>query len=272
MGTIELANRTDAERTVRVTPGPSLDADPSIVVPPKGVADILVRTKPKENGAINDSVALEGDDFKAEIPVRGAPAPAMAQPLAAATPAPSPSASPVNGPQAAPAPEQQAQPAGESLPPMAPEVAAPEPPASPGTPVFSLVVGNVGENTARVTSDFKTAVPVHAWRLEAQTVGVNAAGMPEAQWQPVDNAALDVNGTKVSATLAHLRPNALYVVRLVGVDEQGRLIALSGPGHIWTPRAPERSYWGWVLLGAAAAAAAGTWRWWTRRPRWAGGL
>ncbi len=270
-GTIGLANRTDGPLTVRLTPGPQLDTDAIAVVPAKGVAAISVRAKAGVYGAIRDSVTLEGDDLKASIPVYAAAeaeivpstepsavsdAP-MVTPGRVATTAPRPAA-PVL-PQA---------PADAGLVPITMPLLDPGDSgvAEPRIAVTPLEVGSAGEHAASVSSDFKGAAPVQAWRLEQQTVGRDAAGLGGANWQPMANATVQVNGTTVTAVLARLMPGSLYVVRLVGVDEQQRIVAISAAAPIWTLRAKGGMHWGWVALAAGALAFA-AWKWRTRR-RW----
>jgi hypothetical protein len=123
-----------------------------------------------------------------------------------------------------------------------------------------LDIESVGVGEARVICDFKNARPVHTYRLEAQTVGLDAHGRPEAKWAPFARATMEVNGSSVSAELKHLQPNALYVVRLLGLDAQGAVVAVSSAGELWTARAADGGHWGWVMLGGAALVV-GVWGW-----------
>ena len=69
------------------------------------------------------------------------------------------------------------------------------------------------------------------------------------------------------ADLQHLRPGALYVVRLVGLDGAGRVIEASSIGQVWTVAPGKR--WGWwnvAVVGAIVAiAGVAAWSWLQRR-------
>jgi hypothetical protein len=277
-GTIGLANRTDGPLTVRLTPGPQLDADPSAVVPAKGVAAISVRAKDREHGAIRDSVTITGDDLKVSIPVYAAAEPDL-EPAGEPSPEPSaPPAAPLPGPgrlaAAASAPAAPAlpdAPADSALVPISTPLAEPADPggAEPRIAIMPLAVGGAGQNAASVSCDIKGAAPVRAWRLEQQTVGIDTAGQPVAKWQPMANATVQVSGTTVSAALAGLMPGALYVVRLVGVDDQQRIVAITAAAPVWTLRATGGTHWLWLALATAALAfAAWKWRAGRTRRRW----
>ena len=76
IGTIHVENRTDGARTFKVTAGPALDADGAVTAPANGAADILVRAK-AGTGEVDDRVTVEGNGFKAEVPVHAISVEAM---------------------------------------------------------------------------------------------------------------------------------------------------------------------------------------------------
>ena len=76
IGTIHVENRTDGARTFKVTAGPALDADGAVTAPANGAADILVRAK-AGTGEVDDRVTVEGNGFKAEVPVHAISVAAM---------------------------------------------------------------------------------------------------------------------------------------------------------------------------------------------------
>ena len=265
MGTIQVANRTNAARTLRVTAGPRLEADASVDAPAKGVAEIVVRAKPGEKGELQDHVTVEGEGVKADIPVHAAAMPGqspavIAQRVMVTGSAESPTrAEPVSAPiQAGADAPGNALLAEMTLPPPVRDLG--DSAASEGRmPVMALKVERVGEHEARVSCDFKAVAPAQTYSLEAQTVRLDANGRPEAIWQPFARAAVQANGQSVSAEMAHLLPNALYVVRLVGVDEQGKVVALSSSVQVWTVRPQSGGRWGWVAVGVAVLAGVGVW-------------
>jgi hypothetical protein len=262
LGTLELRNRTDVARTVRITPGPDLNADASVEVPAKGVVDIAVRAKPGELGAIADQVTLEGDDLKAVVPVYAAATQVeMVHPSPAAKSSPASSLPPVKPALAAASAMAAPAPVATSIAPMVAEADQSVPPEK-GIPVQALAIQKVEEHRAVVACNFKTGVPVTAYRLEAETLILDGHGQPRQKWVPLANGTVKVTGSSVTAELDDLRPDTLYIVRIVGLDDQGGILAISSSADLWTPRPPRRGYWGWAMLGLAAIAAAGAWRWW----------
>ena len=264
MGAVHVENRSDTARTLRVIPGPDLQADPTVNLPAKGAADILVQAKPGEGGEIRDEVTIEGEGIKASVPVHAAAiqrlAPgAMSVVHASAAPSVSPRVAATLGPvstQTVAVVPDAAQP-DVALPPL---VSAPESPVSVTT-VSALGVKILSPNAVRLGCTFKNASPL-AYRLEAQTVGLDARGMPMAKWVPAGNSTVVVNGQSVTADLSDLSPGTLHVVRLVGMDPQGRIVALSSTRQIWT-EAAQPAYWRWILLAVVvlSAGAGGAWFW-----------
>ena len=266
VGMIQVENRTSGVRTVRVTPGPHLQADEKLEAPPRGVAEIVIRAKQGDRGEFYDhvNVEVEGEGVNVDVPVHAAPPPEIAQAPAPVPPAAAPAstAAPIA---AAPPPAIQAaaaQPPPElSLPPLAlgdGETAEP----APGTPVSALVIKRAGDDEAELTCNFKNAGPVRTYRLEAQTLALDPRGRIEVKWVAFAKAPLEVDGQNVVAGLKHLRPGALYVLRLIGLDDQDRIIAMSSVGQLWTPKAKPAGGWLWpTLILAALAAAAAYWRW-----------
>ena len=145
------------------------------------------------------------------------------------------------------------------LPPNPGSLAAPE----ERIPVSTLQVEGVGVDEAQVKCSFKGAEPVKSYRLEVQTLAQDAHGMPEAKWVRFARATVKADGLDVTAEMEHLQPNALYVVRLVGMDEKGRVAALSSAAQVRTAKPIASGRWGLIGAGLAALAAAGIW--WRRK-------
>jgi len=272
VGMIQVQNRTDGERTVHVTAGPHLAANESVEAPAKGMAEIVVRAKPGEEGEIHDhvTVTVDAEGLKADIPVEAVAVLGQGQTPAASLPAETPVSAGAVGPigptgpiTAAAAPEELPE---MTLPPLASDLGTPAEQEA-RTPVSPLEVESLGKDEARVTCNFNSAAPVHSYRLEAQTLVLDAHGRAEAKWVPVAHATVEVNGPAVSADLKHLQPNALYLVRLLGLDQEGRIVAISSAGEVWTARAAPGGHWGWVALIGALLAGAAAWRWRTL-PTW----
>ncbi|MGA3171658.1 MAG: hypothetical protein ABSE62_11675 [Chthoniobacteraceae bacterium] len=259
-GVVEIENRMDGARTFKVTVGPQLEADASLDVPGKSTAQLLVRAKPNELGAINDHVIVAGDGVSADIPIYAA---------AEEMGTPAPAGTPIAPAQIAAAPAGNDRPAFTpvatemALPPVAMDSGAPVEP-EPGMRIQILNIRSVGEREAQVVCNFAGTASVQTYRLEAQSVGIDAQGKPEAVWAPLRNTTVKVSGSSVSAELADLEPGALYVVRLVGIDDQGRIAAISLPAQIWTVRPKPPSRWPWVGLVAAVVAGVVVWK----RIRW----
>jgi hypothetical protein len=277
IGTIHVENRTEGERTLQVKTGPRLDADGKVTVPAKGAADILVRAKGGD-GEVEDRVTVEGEGFEAEVPVHAMAAQgrdqrteAMApvKPVAAGpgspvqkaqvavAPAPAPPTPATAAPEETPASADAGLP-GMDLPPLAEAAATP---ASVGRQVWALGRGKVTETEAVVGCIFKGAPPARSYRLELQKVGLDAQGRPVAQWEPFTRAMLQEKGPLVVAQMVNLQPGRMYVVRLVGLDDQGNVIESSSVGAVWTMPAKRGWAWGWVGAAVVAMAGAGFWMW-----------
>ena len=260
IGTIHVENRTDKALTLRVMPGPDLQADASIQAPAKGAAEIMVQTTVGEDRAdIHSLVTIEGACEKLEVPVHAAPLRETVGSLAAPSSAGSPAQTPPPATVASGLGAEVALP-DASLPQLAADIEEPPAPES-GVWVAPVDIEIMGKDGARLTSNFKGAEPARTWRVEVQTVALDAQGTAQAKWSPFAGAMVKADGQSVSAELAHLAPNALYVVRLIGVDEQGRVVALSAAGQVWTARTGSGGHWGWVALGLAVLAGAGAWVW-----------
>jgi hypothetical protein len=277
IGTIHVENRTDGARTLKVTPGPGLDTDATVTAPGKGGADILVRAK-AGNGEVNDKVTVEGEGFTAEVPVH---ATAVMEPgpvaIAQATPGQTPPArtpQPVETPEVtAPVTQTLAASAEAVMPQMNLTLPAPEgdqQPHPPGRRVWALMKGPVTEKGAIVGCNFKGTQPARSYRLELQTVTVDPHGNPVVVWNPFTRAMLQEKGTMVVAQIVDLQPGRLYVVRLVGLDDQGKVIESSSAGQIWTAL-PKRERGGWWAAAAVVAAGGGIWWWRKRGSRGTGG-
>jgi hypothetical protein len=118
-----------------------------------------------------------------------------------------------------------------------------------------------GDDKAQLLCIFRGTGSGVLYRVETRTVGIDPHGRPETRWGAAGNVTVYVNGQSVTADMAHLHSNALYVVRIVALDPQGKVVALSSTSQIWTPAA-KPVHWGWVLLGVVVLLAGGAaWRW-----------
>jgi len=268
VGNIHVENRTDKPCTLRVIPGPVLITEAELIVPAKGSAEILVQAKPGKDAEIHDTVAVEGEGIRASVGVHAGavqqiePAPMLISQAAtpAQTPRPAPPADAV-----APAPAQAAP--NIPVPPAFPDDLTPLPPSTSeetGQPMM-MTVSQLGismsrDDVARLQCRFPNAQAVRSWRVELETVGIDAHGKPAPKWVPYENATVTASGQTVTVDMAHLQPNALYVVRVTGADSSGKIVAFSSIGEIWTVPA-KRTYWRWILLTVVVLAAAGLWIW-----------
>jgi hypothetical protein len=222
---------------------------------------------------------VEGEGVKTEVQVHGlsvealeameqsalAAAKARLQGVAAVSPA-SPvkpaevaAAAPGPAPAQAPAPETTLLPE-MSLLPQAPPVNDSEDPTV-RMAVCGLKTVTVTGKQALVECDFKGVEPARSYRLEMQSVGIDAGGKPAARWQPFTHATLQQKGTMVLAQMQELQPGMLYVVRLVGLNGHGEEIETSSAGEVWTPAEEKGWGWEWWCVGGVVAAGAGAWMW-----------
>jgi hypothetical protein len=274
MGTIHIENRTDGDKRLKLTAGPLLTVDENVDVPAKGGADIVVAAKDDGKGgaqAIDENVKIEGEGIDATVEVYGAAAPVAATPAPMVRQAPPPVEPRAAAIQAQMAANEDALMRELLLPQEGPDLSglmtlAQEMPVA----TLQMDPGESGR-APRVGSDFSGMPQAQAYRLEAQSVTVNAQGTPEPVWLPMHNVSYDVNGQKVAVELTRLRRNALYVLRLVGIDGQGNIIETTAPREMWTVEEKGGGYWKWALLaGVAALMALGmvaVWRWW-QGPMW----
>jgi hypothetical protein len=135
-----------------------------------------------------------------------------------------------------------------------------------GTPIWALGAGAPTETEAVVGCYFKGAPPVKEYRLERETLSFDAQGEPEVRWAPFASATLTVRGPLVYARMQHLQPGTQYVVRLVGMDDHGDVVATSSVQGVTTIAAKQWWNWEWATGVLLAGAAAG-WFWWKRRRR-----
>jgi len=270
-GTIHVENRTDTPATFTVTPGESLLADSTIAVPAKGSADIVVTAK-SAGGPVDDSVTVEGPGIKAEVPVTANILPPSAAGMTPVPPGavPEPATTPRARVAAQPATQSVAATSNDDLPALNPPPAADNPDSADSGPeihVPSLGIGTVSGDEATVGCDFKNLPLAARYRLESESVALDAQGQPVPQWNPFQNADVQSKGSVAMADLQHLRPGALYVVRLVGLDGAGRVIEASSIGQVWTVAPGKR--WGWwnvAVVGAIVAiAGVAAWSWLQRR-------
>jgi len=256
-GSIEIENRTGKAGSFRVTASPGLEADGTTQVPPQGNAEIVVRAKGGQTGEIRGQVTVAGEGIDSVVQVHAAAAPI--QTIAAPAPAPSPAArGPAPEPAvarvaAAPAPAQGQE---LSLPPLGIGLADAMPQIV--SRISRLEVQETGKAGARLTCNF--IEPARSYRVEVQTVMIDAHGVPQPLWLPFTNASVQAAGSAVVAVLDHLQPGCAYVFRLAGLDDQGRVVAISSAGQVVVRRVIPGLPWGWIWLGAAFLGLAG-WVW-----------
>jgi len=262
IGTIHVENRTDQARTLQVRAGPLLVVDGTINVPANGGTDIVVTPKENGDGELRDHVTVEGEGVQADVVVHGAAA-LVARPTPAGIPIVrrAPVDAGRNRVQAQVAAEEDALLPEMMLPPMGPDLADVVT-WPPRVPVMALQLEQTGDQSTRLGCNFAGAAQARSYRLETQTVGVDANGRPEARWVEIPDVAFDVNGQAVTVSLEHPRPNALYMLRVVGLDAAGNMIETSSTRQVWTVQAKSGGYWKWILLAAIAAAGAAVWRRW----------
>jgi hypothetical protein len=278
-GSLNLVNRTNGALTVKLTPGPGVQTDPSVTVPPNGAASVTVQAAGA--GEIDDHVTVEGMGLKQDVPVF-APGPAPSpEPEEAAMTAPSPAGEPVFV--RPPAPPRIAQvsdsppvatptPADNDLPPISlPSQDAGQDDSMPqGIQIVPLQIGIVSMTHAEVGADFKGDTQAQSYRLELETIGMDSQAHPVSKWIPFPGAALSTRGQIVIAQMPDLLPGTLYVVRIAGMDDQGSMIEASTAQGVTTVMAPPPWWRRWekeeVLLALAVAA----WWWWQnkKRRRW----
>jgi hypothetical protein len=186
-----------------------------------------------------------------------APALLIATAEAASTPSATPSATPERTEQTGDA-AGGAQSSGPGLPPEEES----EEEVQTGEMILALGVGEVSQNEAEVSANFKGAPAARSYRVEMQTVGLDAQGMPVALWTPYPNATMTVNGQSASAQVQQLAPGQMYVMRLVGLDGNGAVIERTAASGVWTAQPGRRWTWQWALVVAAGVGGVWIWRRW----------
>ncbi len=261
VGTVHIENRTAAPQMLQVAPNPKLEADAAVSVPAKGATDLLIQAKGDDE--FTGTLTLTGSGVKFDVPLHAA---AILPPEPSAVSPPAPSAAP--GPNGAVAAN--AAPAAASAPaaaPMAePNLLAPPPVdqsgerTSAGLYLWPLNPASVGQKDAVLTTDFKGPDLPRSYRLEVQTLGIDSHGKVFPQWNPMTNVTLETNGSTITARMQQLNPGTLYVVRIVGLDAQGKPMEWSGVGQVWTAAPWKGGHW---LLWTAMllAAGGGVWAW-----------
>ncbi len=269
-GMIHLVNHTNGALPVKLKPGGSIRTDSTATVPANGGVDITVNAA--GNDAVDDHVTVEGEGLRMDVAVHADAANAYSAPdiAAAATPPPPPrETAPKTSPgpttvvqvadaAAAPdsAPDSGAFPS-MTLPPLnagAEDNSQPEP-----MQVVLLHIGRVSQTHAEVGSDFKGCTQAQSYRLELQTLGFDSQDHAVIKWIPFPGATLTTRGQMVIAQIPDLQPGTLYVVRLVGLDDQADVIEMSTAGAVTTAPAPPPWWQRWlpeevgvvVLIGAA---------------------
>lgn len=74
---LRVTNRGAEPRNVAVTASPRLLVEPTVTVPPGGTVDLRVFAAADQAGAIDETMKLESGAWKADVPVRARPIPAM---------------------------------------------------------------------------------------------------------------------------------------------------------------------------------------------------
>jgi len=279
-GAIHVVNHTSGALTVRLTPGPTVSSEATAMVPANGAADIAVSAT--GSGYINDHVTVAGEGLKTDVAIYAvAAAPPQPADLAddttppatgAATPDPPPATGMArvanNDTAAAPAPDDSGA-ASMSLPPLTSDNSqdtAPE-----GVEGAALLIGRVGQTQAEVGCDFKGDTQAYGYRLELQTIGIDAQDRPFPKWIPFPGATLTIRGQAAIAEMTDLQPGTLYVVRIVGLDNEGQYVEISTVQGVTTVAAPPPWWQRWAVEEVGiVAVGAGIW-WWKKkrvRRRW----
>jgi hypothetical protein len=276
-GVIHVVNRTGVPLTVHLLAGSVVKTDPSAMVPANGGTDIAVSATGAE--AISDDVTVEGQGLKTDVAVYAAGPDPTPPPEAATTPPPQ---STPGGPAAAspPAPGTIAQAASNgptpapdnnddpsmSLPPLIPDSTPQSQPR--GIEIASLQAGLVSRTNAEVACDFKGDPQADAYRLELQTIGIDSGGRAFAKWIPFPGATLSTHAQAVIAQMPDLQPATLYVVRIVGVDNEGQILEISSPPGVTTLPEPPPWWRQWMKEEVViVVAGAGYWWWRAKKSR-----
>ena len=277
-GLIHVVNHTGAPLTVSLTPGPAINTDASATVPANGGTDIAVSATGSET--INESVTVEGQGLNTEVAVYapGADSPTppnmTTAPVMQSTPPP-PSISAPAQPHAPAALIAQA--AGSdpgpmpslddnggssmSLPPLNnPETSQYTPPA--GIQTALLTLDHMGRTDAAVSCDFRRDTPAETYRLELQTIALDAHDWPSPKWIPFPGGTISSHGPVASAQMLNLEPAMLYVVRIVGLDGDGQILEISSSLSLTTPPAPAPFWQRWENEEVAIAIVAAGYFWW----------
>jgi hypothetical protein len=268
--TVEIENRTNKTQTLKITPGTRLDSATSIDVPANKSAPLDVRAKGGD-GELTDHLVIEGQGIKADLQVHAA---ALAS---NAVPTPEPSATPdtsatsaLLAQNSAPQPDASAATPTPSMADAFPQLSLTENNQSelgidipPGVRFWKLQLGRaVDDGQMVVGTDFKGAPPAKSYRLEGQILTLDNDGRTVTKWIPLNGPILNVRGTAVAARLDHLMPGGHYVVRLVGLDEQGHVVEFTNGGAIWTLK--KTNHWTWLVIdlaGGLAFLGAVVWGW-----------
>jgi len=256
LGTIHVENRTGTTQELKLTAGAHVETDGTAEAPAKGAVDIVVRAT-GDDGEFQDRVTVEGAGMMADVTVH-APALVIATAEAASTPSATPSATPTRTEEAG----NGAGGAESSAPGLPPPGEESEEGMQTGDMIMALGVGNVSQNEAEVSANFKGAPAARSYRVEFQTVALDAQGMPVAQWTPYPDATMTVNGQSASAQVQHLAPGQMYVMRLVGLDGNGAVIERTAASGVWTAQPGRRWTWQWALVAAAGFGGVWIWRRW----------
>jgi hypothetical protein len=282
---LHLASRIDTPQSLRITAGPSLDADPAVTVPPKGDANLTVRAKVSAgDGEIRDHITIESDVEKISVPVHAVAILQLAQnvpsasptspagPSLSATPQPMPPAAAMNRlPVLAANQANGAQPF-QAITPLPDFPSLPQDSGDVGQmqsfgTIAPLEIVTVDQNAARLICHFQgVAAGAKSFRMDLQTLELGANGRVQTKWTPFSTVSFHPGaGDDVTVEMTYLRPHTLYLVRVVAVDASGKFIAMTGTVGVWTLRMPRAAYGRWEMVALLLLAGGAGWWWWKRR-------
>jgi hypothetical protein len=255
VATVEIDNRTTQAGAFRLTASPGLETDETAQVPAQGRAEIVVRANGSQAGDIRGRVTVQGEGIDVVVQVHAAAMPAESVAAATALPVATPLAQ-RSAPEPAvarvppePAQELNLPPLGIGLADAMPQVIS---------RISPLVIQRTGNDGGRLTCIF--IEPARSYIVEVQTLTLDAHGTARPLWSPFPNASVQAAGSAVTAVLDHLPPGSVYVLRLVGLDDQGRRVAFSSTAQLVVRGPKPGPPWGRILLGLAVFGLAG-WAW-----------
>jgi hypothetical protein len=273
IGTIQILNRTGTAKALNAKAGPALDVDAAVNVPANSTGVIEVRAA--GTAEINDTVTVTGEGFQQVVAIHAAPPPPpeevvddQAPAVVSTPPAGHASQRPANVADASeaanPAPADGMSDGG--LPPME-QPDQDDDDSADVTLSWSLGIMDVTQSEAKLGCAFTGAKPASSYRLESESVKLDADGKPVPDWLPIDNVSVTSSGPLVAVDMRGLRPGAEYVIRLVGLDGQGNVIEASSVQQFITPGKDPWWTWQWGVLALVGAAGWYGWQKWKGRRR-----